>query len=366
MPTQGMVPLRNWFQNQGLGVSWDPNKKTVSAGGFNFGPNDYTMHNNQTYVNPSNLANMYAARPAPQFDAQKGMDFANKTWGPVYDERLKSFSNQLSQISGTADAQRRTAENEYQRSASNLGRQEKSSREQASHSISARNIASSPLAEYQRRKVTESYAPMHEQLENSRATQMANISEQAARSAEQLASQGRELEAEFASRIAQTAWQMYQQELTSHNQQNQSIVSQLMGMDQRNLGLDQQNWQRGVTEAGMTGLYQGQPTMQGRQVTAGITGIDPVTGSPTYENQFNVQKLTAPKQTATQTKQAQQVEAEDYMRTHITKFKRPIDFVEQARRNYEDGSMPAYVFKYIKDYMEANYEPYYVFEHWKK
>lgn len=82
---------------------------------------------------------------------------------------------------------------------------------------------------------------------------------------------------------------------------------------------------------------------------------------------FAPKSPAAPKApTATQIKQLQQQESEDYMKTHMSKFKRPIDFVEQARRNYEAGTIPSHVFESIKDYMEANYDPYHTFERWKK
>lgn len=73
--------------------------------------------------------------------------------------------------------------------------------------------------------------------------------------------------------LAQQAYQRYsddanrdwQMQLANY-QASQDRQSQLAGLVPMLSGLDQQDWQRGITEAGLTGQYGGQNTMQQRQM----------------------------------------------------------------------------------------------------
>lgn len=56
--------------------------------------------------------------------------------------------------------------------------------------------------------------------------------------------------------------------------------------------------------------------------------------------------------------QNKSAEADQYLRQNISKFKRPVDFVAQVKRNYEAGTVPKYVYDYVKEYMTKNYDPY--------
>lgn len=51
-------------------------------------------------------------------------------------------------------------------------------------------------------------------------------------------------------------------------------------------------------------------------------------------------------------------EATSYIAKYKSKFRRPIDMVEQARRNAEAGKMSTATYNEIKKYIESNHEPY--------
>jgi hypothetical protein len=46
-----------------------------------------------------------------------------------------------------------------------------------------------------------------------------------------------------------------------------------------------------LAEAEVTGTYKGSPTLAARQITAAITGYDPVTGRPTWEREYGMGQL---------------------------------------------------------------------------
>ncbi|MCS5696331.1 hypothetical protein NZJ93_09565 [Desulfofundulus thermocisternus] len=46
-----------------------------------------------------------------------------------------------------------------------------------------------------------------------------------------------------------------------------------------------------LAEAEVTGKYKGSPTLAARQITAAITGYDPVTGRPTWEREYGMGQL---------------------------------------------------------------------------
>lgn len=271
------VPIRQTFENLGWKVNWDDPTQSVklinpSGQSYTIGQNQYTMQGDRTYADPTALAGMFVGQKQ-SYDPQSFQNYvgiANQMYEPLVSSRTSAFQQALKNIQEQSTNQRRLAEADYSNALSGLGQREDKSRLGASHSVAGRGLSNSPLAEYERRKVTEAYAPQYQNLETTKAANLANISSQAAMGSEALAGQLNDFESEMATKALQSALGMYQQDMTSQQSNNQNIMNYLLGIGQQEKQQEQQQWQRGVTEAGLTGNYSGAPTMQRQQLDSSL------------------------------------------------------------------------------------------------
>ena len=202
-------------------------------------------------------------------------------------------------------------------------------------------------------------------------------------------------------KLAQAFRQEDEQSAISEADRNYQMQRDLMNATLNRYETEMTHWQNKETTAAKTlqGLIERQSRLEEARIAAGQDEARlawdreqaylPWTEGPTpkdllpYTNPtanalLPYQGLTALQQsnvggggtgaggTKAPTKAELNAEASKYLTTNITKFKRPIDLVEQARRNYEAGQISKHTYDYIKGYLESNYSPTQTFEHWKK
>ena len=131
-------------------------------------------------------------------------------------------------------------------------------------------------------------------------------------------------------------------------------------------------------EAGITGLFKGQPTLQASQAEKefGFKTSEAEKGWDWQEKQWNAspesqswylpntQKImerdaSAPyfKPDSPDKPDKNQV-ADNYIRNNKGKHSTPIQFIEGARRDYEAGLIDGYTFQQAQDYVMNNFDPY--------
>jgi len=233
---QGFAPIRSYF-TPGQ-VTYNPAQKMIGLPyGLNIPQSQLFTSRGQTYAPASQLAQAYgtyAQTYKPQelttTDVQKKAALYRQLAEPLMQANREQRELEAKKYTSQAEQQRRLAETAYQASLSGLQRAEGKGMMGAAHSVAGRNLSSSPLAEYERRKVAEAYAPEYQQLETSKAAQLANIASQAALAMDTLAQQGRTEEAQYAGQAMQWSLQQLQEEQGKKLQQVQSLAQYLSGL----------------------------------------------------------------------------------------------------------------------------------------
>jgi len=217
-PPEGYKPIKSYFPGQQ--VSYDPTKKMIGLpGGLNIPQSQLKTYAGRTYAPASQLAQTYgtyAAAYKPPKPTAKDIQRKTEQQLAIYNPILEALKSRLGleqqKLTETAGAQRRLAEAAYKNALAGLGEQESQELRSTAHTVAGRGLGSSPLAEYQRRKVQEVFGKERGKLETESAAQLSNIATQAMLSANELAQKGKETEADWASKIGEYAYKALQQE----------------------------------------------------------------------------------------------------------------------------------------------------------
>ncbi|MGB9805051.1 hypothetical protein, partial [Desulfofundulus sp.] len=106
------------------------------------------------------------------------------------------------------------------------------------------------------------------------------------------------------------------------------------------------DWLKQKEKAGLTGYYQGKPTWEREY----------------YTRQQNLERQKLQQQGKAE-KNAKE-EASEYISKNLRLFKRPIDFLMQARRNMEAGELDPEVYAEIQKQITESYHPYETLSTW--
>lgn len=293
---EGAQWIRSYFP--GGQVSYDQATGKIGLpGGLELQGGNLPTVGGKTYISPSQLATYYQThaatykpKPPTAEEVKRQSEALMQVYGPLMDVTKERIGMNLKAIQEQADQQRRLAEAAYQGGLKNLQQRETGTWNTIMKSALSRGLGASPLTSYEQRKVAEAYAPEYQQLETNRAAQLANIASQAALSAEELAMQGRDIEAQWASKIAEYAYNAMQSSAAEQKQAIQSLADYFANLASQEL-------QKSFTEAGLTGMYQGQPTWERLATEAGLTGM--YQGQPTWERQYQAAQLANARAKAT-------------------------------------------------------------------
>lgn len=271
------APLRQTAENMGFKVDWfgsDPANRYITltnpygtqsilregAGGFNI-----DSATNRAYIDPyamssvfMNPANFKPAEITPA-DISSNLEMAKTLYSPMLDYYNQALDKQLSALNRQTSGQKGLVDAGYSQGLSNLQRQEEGSRMAASHSVAGRNISNSPLAEYERSKVTKAYAPEYQQLESNKAANIANIAANAIAAAENLTATGMANMAPFIGKIGDAAYNMALEKANAplnFAQRGLNFLSTLGNVQRddqqtqfsQDLSRDQFNWEKDVYE----------------------------------------------------------------------------------------------------------------------
>ena len=230
----------------GYNVNWDPATKNIGmtspfGQSTSLAPDQYSMQGDRAYLDTGQMQSLFLnpdyfkpAQLTPD-NIKQNYSTAQQMYSPMQDFYNQAYEKQLSALSRMSQGQQGLVESAYGQAQTNLGRQEDAARRTTSHNVAGRNISNSPLAAYQKRKVTEAYAPEYQQLESNRGAQLANIANNAIAASEQLAAAGLQQQAAFAMRIGEAAFNMAQQQANAPQAWAQNSLAALTGMANRQL-----------------------------------------------------------------------------------------------------------------------------------
>jgi len=235
---EGYQWVRSYFPGQQIG--YDPATKTVQLPkGLNIPQSQLRTVGGRTYAPASQLAQAYQTyaptykhkppEPTAQ-DIQKKAEQYTAVYNPILEALRSRLGLEQQKITETAEAQRRLAEAAWANALTGLGKQEGKELRSTAHTVAGRGLASSPLAEYQRRKVQEAFAKERTKLETDKAAQLANIASQAALAANELAQQEQEQQAQWASQIAQYAYNALQSDAAEQKKAIQTLADYFAGL----------------------------------------------------------------------------------------------------------------------------------------
>lgn len=233
---EGAQWIRSYFP--GGQVSYNPATDTIELpGGLKLQRNALTAVGGKTYATPGQLAQAYQTyaatyRPpeATAEDIQKKAEQYAAIYNPIMETVKSRLGLEQQKITDLAEAQRRLAEAAWANALAGLGEQESQELRSTAHTVAGRGLSSSPLAEYQRRKVQEAFAKERTKLERDQAAQLANIATQASLAAYDLAQKGKEVEAEWASKIAEYAYNALQSSAAEQKKAVQTLADYFAGL----------------------------------------------------------------------------------------------------------------------------------------
>jgi len=276
---------QQWIRNLFPNAQWNAQDRTIGlpggvtlreGQGFTIGADNKAMVDG-----PNSLVSPYLSAPKAQVDPTKFGQYygmGEQLYGGLRDARLNSLQtetgNKRTQLGlNYKDSMDTTRENEGK---SLMG---------LSASIANRGMGSSGVANYQRKQMQGEYDKKYDFIGKNRDEQMAGLA------SSELAAQ-KELDAQLQNQSFLYAQGLMDRDLNSEQQTRNNMVNYLQGLAERGDSLDQQQWQRGVTEAGLTGNYNGQNTISARSVLAGLSGIDPTTKQYTLTGRSTLSGIT--------------------------------------------------------------------------
>ncbi len=194
------------------------------------------------------------------------------------------------------------------------------------------------------------------------AQEMVGQSEEAAQRAAELAQQRWATQAN----LALQAWQAAREQNNEKLRNALTLLNIIQQARESEKEREQERWkallpwtqgltpaeqvEKALREAEITGYYQGKPTLE----------------RETKTQQLQIQAAKAVGGGSGGKKPSAKDQASAYISQHLSKFKRPIDFLMQARRNMEAGKLSPTVYAEIQKMITASYDPYEVLSTWKK
>lgn len=246
------VPVRQTLEGMGFNVGWDPATKNISLTSpygqtTSLASDQYSMQGDRAYMDPSQMQSLfmhpdyYKPPQLTQESVTKNYDLAKQLYSPMQDMYSQAYDKQLAALSRLSEGQRGLVEAGYDEARSDLQGQESRERRTTSHNVAGRNISNSPLAAYEKRKISDSYADQYEGLESNRGAQLANIANNAIAASENLAAAGLQQQAAFAMRIGEAAYNMAMQQAAAPATWANNALAALSGMvSQQNAQANQQ------------------------------------------------------------------------------------------------------------------------------
>ncbi|MFA5384003.1 MAG: hypothetical protein WC364_04965 [Eubacteriales bacterium] len=278
-----------WIRDLFPNVKWDAATKTATTPeGVSYNASQGIIQNGKFYLPYTTMAQGYANYTPQSAVTPDNIQSTTDLYRTMFEPQLKSRQSEVAQrqkaIEAQAESQRRTAEAAYKSGLASLTSQKENSLEQAIEqarkSAIARGVYTSgiydELQQKERENVESAYAPGLQSLESTKAAAIANIGSESGQALDELALADKQYESQIDSYLLQQVIAALQGQDTAAKTKTQQMAEWLY-----NLG--QQDWERGVTEAGLTGTYKGQYTPDARAAIASLTGTDPATGKATYQ-----------------------------------------------------------------------------------
>ena len=269
---------QQWIRNLFPNAQWNSQDRTIGlpggvtlreGQGFTIGADNKAMVNG-----PNSLISPYLSAPNAQVDPArfgKYYGMGEQWYGDLHDAKLNSLRTE------TGNKRTQLGLN-YNDAMANTKEDEGKSLMGVSASIANRGMGSSGVANYQRKQMQGEYAKKYDFIGKNRDELMLSLANS------EMAGQ-RELDAGLRHDAMMYAQRLMDRDLDAEQKTRNDIVNNLRELAKSESDAEQQQWQRGITEAGLTGNYNGQYTMNGRNTLAGLTGVDPATGQATYDAQ---------------------------------------------------------------------------------
>jgi hypothetical protein len=179
-----MVPARHIAEALGANVNWDESSRSVYINWTDYNLIGIAiadrMQQNQSfkndilkvyykyyddYGNPKTASSQLDQRPAA----------TNNTDNQQNNYLISQLQSQIANIKSQAQSKRTTIETNYTTAKSALDQQVNEQKLAASRDAAGRGLSSSPLSNYEKRKIDEAYAPYYKQLKDARDQDLADV-----------------------------------------------------------------------------------------------------------------------------------------------------------------------------------------------
>ena len=298
-----MISARAFGEAAGQEVNWlggDVGKRTIGIGGTTYREDtgDFSINpaNNRAYVNPSKATMLNSAVAYKPIDGNTMNQYRSMASGMVgnqYQSKFGELDRSQNEYETKANQMMRAIESKYNRGMTNTGFNFKNDREKQGFDLA--KYGGSGGANYNRRKLVESYQPIYADLQAQKNEGLTNLGENYNLGMAEFAGQYGDLLGRQSSDVDKLALDLY-----DRNQKNALGLADATSNYGKDIAeADKAEFDRDIDYATTfkkdrnTGEY----TLGGRGDIIDMTGVDPETGQPSYsamkdERQFALDKAT--------------------------------------------------------------------------
>jgi len=284
-----MISARAFGEAAGQQVNWlggDVGKRSFTMGDtlYREDTGDFSINpaNNRAYIDPSKAtmlgkATAYGNLNADTLNSNRGM--VRGIVGQSYQPQFAALERQQNAYDTKTNQMMRNIENQFSRGMTKTGLNLKNAKERQGFDLA--KYGGSGAANYNRRKLTESYQPIYADLEAQRNDALTSVNENYALGASEFAGQYGDLMSRQAADENKMLLDLYDK-----NRENALGLSDATNQYGKDMSAEQQQeFSNNMSLANTYGTNPdtGEYTMAGRNALAGLTGTDPVTGQPTYD-----------------------------------------------------------------------------------
>ncbi len=238
-----VTPGNVWTRDLVPNAQWNKDKSITLPGLGTLQPGQYEGYNGRSYVNPTQIASMYADKanaPLTPETYQTYQGMAESMYKPLYEQQSDSFSRLIDTLSNKLNARLQSIEAYGNRAQTNLQTQEQANAEKLAKASIARGTYTSGTADYEQRRLASEYAPQYSQLQSEIAGQAAEANAGIGGNLADIAAQAKNLEKDYMSQVAQGAMGLYTQQL-SKDQEAYLNFLKLIGVNDDRIAAERTN-----------------------------------------------------------------------------------------------------------------------------
>ncbi len=238
--SQGNVWTRDLIPN----AQWNQKDQSITLPGLGtLNRNQFDLYNGRSYVNPTQIAQMYADKanaPLTPETYSQYQTMAESMYRPLYEQQTDSFNRLIDTLTNKLTARLSAIDASGARARSNLQSQEQANAEKLAKASIARGTYTSGVSDYEQRQLNKEYAPQYGQLESELAAQAAEANAGIGGNLAEIASKAKDLERDYMSQVASGAMGLYTQQLDKDQEAYLNFLK-LIGVNDERIAAERQN-----------------------------------------------------------------------------------------------------------------------------